>query len=152
MNERRLALPPSKHTCAPTGSCPTATALPAYTRTPSVRLSGPRRLRSVSPCAPGLSRLPADGQHRMPTEGRDFRLPPASRASPMFCLSFLSSSRCLARLRRPFGLGAEMSMPPTSAGRILSRSGFSYSPSPSTSSKSQSSGSKTSTSPSSTSW
>ena len=62
-----------------TVSCLTPTQHLAYTGVPSLRLCRPRCASSLSTCAPGPSRLPGDGQHQMPAEGRIISLPvPAS--------------------------------------------------------------------------
>ena len=53
------------------GSRPTSFGLPAYTGRAPVRPHGPPHVASLSSRAPGLSELPGDGQHPMPTEGRD---------------------------------------------------------------------------------
>ena len=47
----------------------------AYARRPPGRLRIAMWSRSLSALAPGPSRLPGDGQHRMPAEGRDLSSP-----------------------------------------------------------------------------
>ena len=53
------------------GLGPTTGGLQAYGGCPPVRLCATGRPRSFPPCAPGLSRLPGHGQHRMPAEERE---------------------------------------------------------------------------------
>ena len=60
-------------------------------------------LRSLVPRAPGLSVLPRDGQHGMPTEGRGF-LPPVSAS--ILPLDFRDSVFRFGVRSRPRGRGA----------------------------------------------
>ena len=92
-------------------------------RAPGLRGPSPKsivrggRPRSFPPCAPGLSRLLGDGQHRMPTEARASSLPSWCQAVPVRCrgLRLRAVGRVGLGAPRPraAGRGSPLSLAPT---------------------------------------